>query len=58
MSTYEREVEAFQFQQIYNSRDVQELIDNARRNQYPDDRLAPPISTYGIEEMVKYRYGK
>ena len=58
MSTYEREVEAFQFQQIYNSRDVQELIDNARINQYPDDRLAPPISTYGIEEMVKYRYGK
>ena len=40
------------------TRDVQELIDNARRNQYPDDRLAPPISTYGIEEMVKYRYGK
>lgn len=30
-------------------------IDNARRNLYPDDRHAPP--KYGIEEMVKYRYG-
>lgn len=54
MSTYDKEVEAFRYQQIYNYQDVQELIDDARRIHYPNERDAPV--NYGIEQMVIDRY--
>jgi len=56
MSVFDRELEAYTYQEVYNYRSVKVLIDNAIQHKYDNMPTNLRPTSISLEEMIRYRY--